>query len=260
MVSRHWRKQTVRQNGADRKNNGRGTRSRRSIARPASSYRASGAAARFALGRGGDYSAGAVGVLVAAGDDAFKGRTDSPTNPSALGHSVIKNLFIAGTRGVGKTMLLREVTLAKKARIGGFYTEHIMSGRIRKGFMMRTFDGQERMLAAKGLKSPHQLGKYGVDLNALENVGVPALKLALESKDLIVIDEIGSMEMMSERFRMTLLECLTSTKPILATIRASSQPFSDQVKKFADTQTILLTKSNYASVKQQVRKWIETHL
>ena len=171
-----------------------------------------------------------------------------------------KNLFIAGSRGVGKTMLLREVTLAKKERIGGFYTEHIMSGRMRKGFMIRTFDGQERMLAATGLKSSHQLGKYGVDLNALENVGVPALKLALESKDLIVIDEIGSMEMMSERFRITLLECLTSTKPILATIRASSQPFSDQVKKFADTQTLLLTKSNYASVKQQVRKWIETHL
>ena len=40
---------------------------------------------------------------------------------------------------------------------------------------MRTFDGQERMLAAKNLKSPHKLGKYGVDLNALENVGVPAL-------------------------------------------------------------------------------------
>jgi len=173
---------------------------------------------------------------------------------------VTKNLFIAGSRGVGKTMLLREVTLAKKERIGGFYTEHIMSGRMRKGFMIRTFDGQERMLAATGLKSSHQLGKYGVDLNALENVGVPALKLALESKDLIVIDEIGSMEMMSERFRITLLECLTSTKPILATIRASSQPFSDQVKKFADTQTLLLTKSNYASVKQQVRKWIETHL
>jgi nucleoside-triphosphatase len=116
------------------------------------------------------------------------------------------------------------------------------------------------MLAAKGLKSPHQLGKYGVDLNALENVGVPALKLALESKELIVIDEIGSMEMMSERFRITLLECLSSTKPILATIRVSSQPFSDQVKKLADTQTILLTKSNYAAIKQQVRKWIETHL
>ena len=177
-----------------------------------------------------------------------------------MANTLTKNLFIAGTRGVGKTTLLKEVTLAKRERIGGFYTEHILSGRIQKGFMIRTFDGQDRMLAAKGLKSPYQLGKYGVDLNALENVGIPALKLGLMSKDLIVIDEIGSMEMMSERFRMTLLEALTSTKPVLATIRAAAQPFSDQVKKLADTQTILLTKSNYASVKQQVRKWIDSHL
>jgi nucleoside-triphosphatase len=116
------------------------------------------------------------------------------------------------------------------------------------------------MLASKGLKSPHKLGKYGVDLNALENVGVPALKLALMSKSVIVIDEIGSMEMMSERFRTILLECLTSTKPVLATIRTASQPFSDQVKKFSDTQTLQLTKANYASVKQQVRKWLETQV
>ena len=157
-------------------------------------------------------------------------------------------------------MLLRETTLAKREHIGGFYTEHILAGRIRKGFMIRTFDGQDRMLASKGLKSPHKLGKYGVDLNALENVGVPALKLALMSKSVIVIDEIGSMEMMSERFRAVLLECLTSTKPVLATIRTAAQPFSDQVKKFSDTQTVVLTKSNYAAVKQQVRKWLETQI
>jgi nucleoside-triphosphatase len=177
-----------------------------------------------------------------------------------LGDSVTKNLFIAGTPGVGKTSLLREVTLSKLERIGGFYTDHMMTGRMRKGFVMRTFDGQERVLAAKGMKSSHQLGKYGVDINALENVGIPALKLALQAKDIIVIDEIGSMEMMSERFRQTLLECLTSTKPVLATIRAASQPFSDQVKKFSDTQTIVLTKANFNQVKLQVRKWLEAHL
>jgi nucleoside-triphosphatase len=173
---------------------------------------------------------------------------------------VTKNLFIAGTPGVGKTTLLREVTLSKRERIGGFYTEHMMAGRIRRGFVMRTFDGQERVLAAKGMKSSHQLGKYGVDINALENVGIPALRLALEAKDVIVVDEIGSMEMMSERFRQTLLECLTSTKPVLATIRSASQPFSDQVKKFSDTQTVVLTKANYNQVKLQVRKWLDAHL
>ena len=169
-------------------------------------------------------------------------------------------LFISGTRGVGKTKLVKDATFSKRERIGGFYTEHMMSGRLHKGFMIHTFDGQERMLAAKGLKSQYQLGDYGVDLNALENVGIPSLKLALMSKELIVIDEVGSMEMMSERFRVTLLECLASEMPILATIRSSAQPFSDQVKKLANSQIIQLTKSNYASVKQQVRKWLESHL
>jgi nucleoside-triphosphatase len=151
--------------------------------------------------------------------------------------TVAKNLFIAGVSGVGKTKLLRDVTFSRKERLGGFYTEHLMAGRVQRGFRIHTYDGQERMLAVKGLKSPFQLGKFGLDLNALENVGVPALKLALMSKDLIVIDEIGAMEMMSERFRLTLLECLTSDKPVLGSIRSASQPFCDQVKKLADSRT-----------------------
>ena len=67
-----------------------------------------------------------------------------------------KNLFIAGTVGVGKTSLLRDVTLPKRSRIGGFYTEHLLSGKIRRGFIMRTFDGQERVLAAKGMIDARQ--------------------------------------------------------------------------------------------------------
>ena len=135
-----------------------------------------------------EYSVGPVGLLVESGGPAASRRPHSSANSSSLGDSVTKNLFIAGTPGVGKTSLLREVTLSKRERIGGFYTDHMLAGRMRKGFVMRTFDGQERVLASKGMKSSHQLGKYGVDINALENVGIPALKLALMAKDMIVID------------------------------------------------------------------------
>jgi nucleoside-triphosphatase len=204
--------------------------------------------------------------MVGMGGFPFAGRPGDSAGSSSLGHSVkpaptvSKRLLIAGARGVGKTRLLREVTNSRRERIGGFITEHMMTGKVSKGFRIHTFDGQERMLAAKGLKSQFQLGHYGVDLNALENVGVPALKLALMSKELVVIDEIGTMEMMSERFRMALLEVLMSDKPILATIRLSSQPFADQAKKMPDTQTIVLTKANYTKTKQQVRKWLDGHL
>ena len=260
MVLKSGRHESVREDGPDRSDGRTRVSPRGGVSSPGAFGYAPDSPARDASGTGGEHPAGSLGVLVGVGRESVKGRPSSAANSPSVEHRLNKNLFIAGTRGVGKTQLLREVTLSRRERIGGFYTEHILSGHIRKGFMIRTFDGQERMLAAKGLKSAHKLGKYGVDLNALENVGVPALKLALMSKDLIVIDEIGSMEMMSERFRMTLLECLVSAKPVLATIRAASQPFSDQAKALADTQTILLTKSNYAAVKQQVRKWIDAQL
>ena len=111
-----------------------------------------------------------------------------------------------------------------------------------QGLMIRTLDGQDRMLASKTVKSNHFLGKFPVDLNALENVGVPALRLALMTKDMIVIDEVGTLEGMSTRFKETLLECLNSSKPVLATIRSSNNAFTDQLKKLPDTQVILLTK------------------
>jgi nucleoside-triphosphatase len=175
-------------------------------------------------------------------------------------HTVAKNLLISGASGSGKTSVIRDVTLARKSRIGGFYTEPIMAGRMRKGLMIRTLDGQDRMLASKTVRSPHTLGKFPVDINALENVGIPALRLALMTKDMVVIDEIGTLEAMSQRFKETLLECLHSTKPILATVRASASPFTDQLKKMPDTQTISLNKSNLNAVKQQIRKWMDAHL
>jgi nucleoside-triphosphatase THEP1 len=65
---------------------------------------------------------------------------------------------------------------------------------------------------------------------------------------------------MSARFKETLLECLNSSKPVLATIRSSNNAFTDQLKKLPDTQTILLTKTNAASVRAQIRKWMDGHL
>ena len=177
-----------------------------------------------------------------------------------MGNTLAKNLFIAGAADSIKTTIVRDAALSKKNRTGGFYMEAIMAGRMNKGLMIRTLDGQDRMLASKTVKSNHFLGKFPVDLNALENVGVPALRLALTTKDMIVIDEVGTLEGMSARYKETLLECLNSSKPVLATIRSSNNAFTDQLKKLSNTQTILLTKTNAASVRAQIRKWMDGQL
>lgn len=171
-----------------------------------------------------------------------------------------KNLVLAGSPGVGKTTLIKEVVLPFKGRVGGFITEELLEDGRRLGFLLRTFDGREGVLASKSLASPHRLNKYGIDMRVLEDLGVESLRRAQEEKELIVVDEIGSMEIVSEAFRRAVLDCLAGRRPVLATIRRGSQPFTDSIERLEDTSLMELTRGNYAEVKTEVRAWLSERL
>ena len=47
---------------------------------------------------------------------------------------------------------------------------------------------------------PVSFGRYTVDLDAIERVALPALRSAWEAGRLVVVDEIGPMEIFSEPF------------------------------------------------------------
>ncbi|MFH1367522.1 MAG: nucleoside-triphosphatase [Elusimicrobiota bacterium] len=168
-----------------------------------------------------------------------------------------KNLFITGKPGSGKTSLIREACLPFMQNIGGFYTEEIRSGAGRDGFILKTFDGKHGVLAKKGMESPHKLNKYGLDLDVLDSIGVDSIRAAMEGKRVVVIDEIGSMEVFSELFRKVLVECLGSKRRVLASIRYNAQPFTDEIKKMPDTALVYLSRENFIDTKKQVKQWLE---
>ncbi|MBI4056520.1 MAG: AAA family ATPase [Elusimicrobia bacterium] len=169
---------------------------------------------------------------------------------------MVKNLILTGNPGVGKTTLIREVVLSLKDRVGGFFTQELKEEGKRIGFLLRTFQGTEGILAQKGLVSSVKFNKYGIDLKVLEGIGLQALKDALQNRKIVVIDEIGSMEVLSEPFRQMVLECFMSPQPVLATIRLGAQPFTDSVKKMSQTKVLALTRKNYGPVKQEVKEWL----
>ena len=168
-----------------------------------------------------------------------------------------KNLILTGTPGIGKTTLIKECAYPFVEKLGGFVTEELKEGHCREGFLLKTFQGEKRVLAKKGMASPHKLNKYGIDLSALNNVGIPALKKAQAAGQLLVIDEIGKMEMMSEPFCQFVTSALAGPLPLLATIRTKAEPFTSQVKKMSDTELLVLTRANYPEIKRRVRGWIE---
>jgi nucleoside-triphosphatase len=167
-----------------------------------------------------------------------------------------KNLFITGKPACGKTTLIKEAVLPYMPKIGGFYTEEIKDNNERQGFLLKSFDGASGVLAKKGMKSPHKLNKYGIDAGVLENIGIRSIKNAIAQRKIIVIDEIGSMEVISENFRKVIMEALGSSLNVLATIRYHSQPFTDEVKKMENTSMLYLSRENHIDVKNQVKAWI----
>ncbi|MCK4256964.1 AAA family ATPase, partial [candidate division WOR-3 bacterium] len=90
----------------------------------------------------------------------------------------------------------------------------------------------------------YRVGRYGVDISILEEIGVKSIKRGVTDKKIIFIDEIGKMELYSQRFQEAVTLALNSLSPVLATITRSSIPFVNDVKQRKDVTILEITRNN----------------
>ncbi len=166
--------------------------------------------------------------------------------------------LLTGAPGSGKTSILKEVLAQVEKSAGGFYTEEIRASGTRQGFDIVTLDGQRATLAHISIQSPYRVSKYGVDLAALEKVAVPAIKKAVQECDIVVIDEIGKMELFSPSFRESISEAIDSGKKVLGTIMLKPHPWADKIKQQATVKVVPVTKTNQSQVVEQALLWIRS--
>jgi nucleoside-triphosphatase len=172
---------------------------------------------------------------------------------------MIKNIFLVGNPGVGKTTLLQNIAGSFATQeIGGFYTEEIRDKRTRVGFRMETFSGRSGTLSHVKYKTGPQVGKYRVDVSAFENICVSELERALQISTNIFIDEIGKMELYSNTFKNILLRCLDSNKPVIATVMSRPHPFVDKLKERNDVRIVRVTFENRDNLLDLLITEIET--
>jgi len=142
-------------------------------------------------------------------------------------------------------------------KAGGFYTEEIRSQGVRQGFRLVTLDGQDAILAHIDIQSPYRVSRYGVDIESLDRVGVSALHKAAQQRDLVVIDEIGKMELFSANFREAVLQIIGSGKRVLGTIMLNSDPWADAIKRQPQVNLITVTRANYRQVLGELLRWLK---
>ena len=117
-------------------------------------------------------------------------------------------------------------------------------------------NGQSAVLSHISISSRYRVSKYGVDIDNLDRVGISALSKATEECDLIIIDEIGKMELFSAKFKNAVLQAIDSGKRVLGTVMLSSNPFVDDIKRHPQVKVITITRTNREEVLGEVVRWL----
>ena len=142
-----------------------------------------------------------------------------------------RTLVLTGRPGIGKTTIIKAVAESLGERAGGFYTEEIRGPGGRKGFRLVTLDGRETVMAHVNLRGQGRprVGRYGVDARAVEQVGVAALRRAMQKDQIVVVDEIGKMELFCGPFKEAVLQAVGGPHTVVATVMVKSNAATEEV-------------------------------
>lgn len=163
-----------------------------------------------------------------------------------------RTVLLSGRPGVGKTTLIKSLINVLPGRCGGFYTREIRQSNRRLGFEIVTLEGQRATLAYVDVPGPPRVGKYGVYVENVDTVAVPALYQAVAGADYVVIDEIGKMELFSAGFRAAVLHAVQSPKIVLGTVMWQAHPWTDALKSMSAVIVVPVTLANRGLLLDQI--------
>jgi nucleoside-triphosphatase len=151
-------------------------------------------------------------------------------------------IAITGSPGVGKSTVVakavEKIGDQSGFKIGGIQTVEIRKEGQREGFSILDLATGKTGTLSHIRGSGPRFGKYHINLEDLERIGASAIRNAL-SCDLVVIDEIGPMELISGSFISAVEEVLESDKPVLAVLhRSNRHPLAQRIRKEFELLTV----------------------
>jgi len=165
-------------------------------------------------------------------------------------------IAVTGSPGVGISTLVAKVTSGTKLRVGGVLARDRRYKDRRTGFeLLDLSTGMVGILADESGDGP-QLGKYRVHLDDLDLIGAQAVENALGC-DLIVVDEVGPMELSSHRFVLAVEKAIASPKPMLVVLHQwSNHRLAKKIR--GSFRVLTVTRENRDSLADEIAKALKS--
>ena len=156
----------------------------------------------------------------------------------------MKNLFLTGPVGCGKSTSIASALGVSMDKAGGFLTvrQKDDSGRAVAYWMMRP-DGNDGQVIIDYSAKP-----YTMHLEVFEDLGIRLLEEA-KQYDYVILDEIGGFEVLSDSFVEALMDLLQSGIPCIGVIKGAG-PASKMIQKLGLGDA-------YVQKAEALRQWMQ---
>ena len=162
-------------------------------------------------------------------------------------------MFLTGVPSIGKSTVVRKVAERIQqdgVKVGGMTSADLRSGSARVGFEIRDLlTGKVGVLAHVNQTTGPRIGKYRVKSEDLDKLGAESILSAIKHADLIVIDEVGPMELTSCAFKDAVQAALICGKSLLGTVHRNAQdPLAQAIRTDRRVEVIEVTDENRDSL------------